>query len=66
MDYKITKREWRQMTRWVILGVGTFFIYFYLRDKVMEYFPNKDAQLFIGIALLLTAAYFFNITHYGD
>jgi hypothetical protein len=65
MSRTITSKEFKQISRWVILGVGTFFIYFYLREKVIEAFPNPNAQLIVGVALLLLAAYLFDITKYS-
>ena len=65
MTRKITKKEIRQMFRWLTLGVGTFFIYFYMREKVMEIFPDGHTQLIVGVILLFIAAYFFDITKYG-
>jgi hypothetical protein len=65
-NFKITKPEYFQMFRWVLIGVGTFFIYFYLRDIVIKTFPNPTTQLFIGVGLLLFAAYFYDITKYGQ
>ena len=53
------------MFRWLTLGVGTFFIYFYMREKVMEIFPDGHTQLIVGVILLFIAAYFFDITKYG-
>ena len=65
MAYEITKKEQRQMVRWVLLGTGTFFIYFYLREVIMDMFPDKNIQLFVGIGLLLLAAKYFDLTKYG-
>jgi prepilin signal peptidase PulO-like enzyme (type II secretory pathway) len=64
--FAITKPEYYQMLRWVLIGVGSFFIYFYLRDLVIETFPNPTTQLFVGVGLLFIAAYFYDITQYGQ
>jgi len=61
----ITKKEYRQMVRWVLIGVGTFFIYFYLKEKIVEIFPTKEVQLAIGIILLLIAAKYYNLNKYS-
>ena len=62
---EITKREGRQLIRWTLTGVGSFFIYGYFNTKIKAAFPDSNAQLIIGVALLLIAAYMFNLTKYG-
>jgi len=62
---KITKQETNQMIKWVLTGLGTFFIYFYLKEQLMIIFPDIKAQLIVGIGILFIAAYFFNLNKYG-
>lgn len=61
---QITMRENKQLIRWVLIGVGSFFLYGYFNRKLTGLFPEDEIQLFIGIGLLLIAAYFFNLTKY--
>ena len=60
----IKKKEMFQLVRWVMTGVGSFFIYSYLRARIIILFPNEISQLVVGIGLLLVSAYMFNLNKY--
>ena len=61
----IQNSELSQITKWVLIWVGSWFVAFNLREIISVYIPEPTHQIIFGVAVLLIVAYIWDIKKYS-
>ncbi len=61
----IQTSEVMQLTKWVLLWVGSWFVAFNLREIIAVRLPDPFHQILFGVGVLLVVAYIWDIKRYS-